>query len=242
MKLRMIALIVLSGAGALALSACGGEEGDTIRTRRGRRPPASLVTGQGKAFGLPDLVNLQLRCAGGRGDRGGARRPLPARPRRLSTRSGRTGRPQGHPHVPVRRLASYDSSRNGIQVIRGYRVTNVLSVSVRKVDSAGKVIDDAVGAGGNNAIVQSISFTIEDTEALTQAAREDAMKEARAKAGQLANHAGVNVGKPISIIEGGAAIPYEVSPIAARAADTATPIEPGQLQVVVSVTVLYAIE
>ncbi len=246
MRLRMMALMVASGIGALALSACTGEKGDTIVNTPGSTTTGITVTGEGEAFGPPDLVNLQMGVQAEGATVAAARETAASTAQAVIDsvkKNGVDAKDVQTARFDVTPL--YDSSRNGLQVIRAYRVTNVLSVNIRKVDSAGKIIDDAVTAGGNNAVVQGIYFTIDDSEKLREAAREDAMKEARAKAEQLAKHAGVKAGKPISIAEGGGSIPYNVGADAAfarAAADTPTPVEAGQLQVRVSVTVLYAIE
>ena len=128
--------------------------------------------------------------------------------------------------------------------MRGYRVTNVVSITLREVDKASAVIDDAVAAGGNSVVIRSISFSIENPTELREAARQDAVKEARAKAAQLASASGVKLDPPISIVEGG------FSPLPQRAiggdafafAEAATPIQAGELDIFVTVNVLFAIE
>jgi hypothetical protein len=68
------------------------------------------------------------------------------------------------------------------------------------------------------------------------------MADAQAKAGQLAELAGVSLGKPVAISESSAGGVPPVFFDAARAEPAAeTPIEPGQLQITVSVQVTYAI-
>ncbi len=136
--------------------------------------------------------------------------------------------------------------RNGNQpTITGYTVTNMLQVKVRKLDNFSKVIDAAVKAAGNDARVQSIWFDIEDTTKLLEQAREAAMKEAKAKAEQLAKLGGVALGKPMMIAELTSTNPPVIS--AERAAggissdDTATPIQPGTGTVVVQVSVTWSI-
>jgi hypothetical protein len=136
--------------------------------------------------------------------------------------------------------------RNKEQVLTGYRVTHMLQVKVRDVDKAGEVIDDAVEAGGDLLQVQSISFTIDDTTALRSEAREEAVTNAQAKAEELATLAGVSLGKPTYITES-ISTPYP-EPYYDRGlgyemeAVPATEISPGELEVVVTVHMTYAIE
>jgi len=129
--------------------------------------------------------------------------------------------------------------------LTGYRVTHMLQVKVRDIDRAGEVIDDGVEATGDLVQVGSISMTIDDTSAMAKQARELAMADAKAKAQELAQLADVDLGKPISISESS----YTPSPsgiydragYGAEAAPAATTISTGELEVVVSVQITYAI-
>ena len=136
--------------------------------------------------------------------------------------------------------------RNGEQILTGYRVSHMLQVKVRDIDKAGEVIDDAVEAGGDLLQVQSISFTIDDTTALRSEAREEAVADAQTKADELATLAGVTLGKPTYITES----VYTPSPLPPmpRAVGygmeeaAVTEISTGELEVVVSVHITYAID
>jgi len=136
--------------------------------------------------------------------------------------------------------------RNNEQVLTGYRVTHMLQVKVRDIDRAGDVIDDAVQAGGDLLQVQSISFTIDDTTALSSEARQKAMADAQAKAEELASLAGVTLGEPTYITESTSTPytqPYYDRSVAYSAeAAPATEISLGELEVVVSVNITYGID
>jgi uncharacterized protein YggE len=137
--------------------------------------------------------------------------------------------------------------RNNEQVLTGYRVTHMLQVKVRDIDKAGEVIDDAVEAGGDLLQVQSISFTIDDTTALRSEARGEAVADAQTKADELATLAGVSLGKPTYISES-ISTPYYPQPYYDRGlgyameAEPVTEISAGELEVVVTVYMTYAIE
>lgn len=90
---------------------------------------------------------------------------------------------------------------DGKQTLIGYLVTNKVTVKVRDIDDAGSVIDDAVVAGGDNARVDSVGFTVDKPETYYTQMREAAMTDAKERAEQLAELTGVKVGKPISITE-----------------------------------------
>ncbi|HEX5368256.1 MAG TPA: SIMPL domain-containing protein, partial [Dehalococcoidia bacterium] len=141
----------------------------------------------------------------------------------------------------------YDYQKAGTPTITGYTVSNVVTARIHNLDSAGKAIDDAVNAGGNDAVVQNIDFTIDDPTDLKSQAREAAVKQAKAQAQQLADAAGEKLGKLISISEGTSSpIPLNrlALPSASGTADSAaqTPVQPGELEITVNVNVLYAIQ
>ena len=141
----------------------------------------------------------------------------------------------------------YDYTEEG-RVLRGYRVNNTVKAKVRDLDTLSDVIDDAAEAGGDNIVVNSIQFMIDDTTPLRTQARSLAVKDAEAKAQTLAEASGVVLGKPITITEN---TYYESPPIAFAAAEAAfadgaakssTPIVAGELTVTVNITIVYEIK
>lgn len=131
---------------------------------------------------------------------------------------------------------------NNSQKLIGYRVTNTVTAKIRDLDTAGETIDAATAAGGSDVVVQGISFDIEANDDLIVAAREAAWNDARSKATQLAQLAGVNLGKAVSIQESttpsSPPIPYAAEDMAGGAS---TPIQPGEQQVSVVIQVQFAI-
>ena len=125
--------------------------------------------------------------------------------------------------------------------ITGYRVSNQVNVTIRKIDDVGKILDGVVAAGANN--VYGISFSIDDPTPYQQQARAAAVKDAQDKAGQLAKGAGITLGKVISISEGGGSpVPILRTAATFAAADAAVPIASGQMDISVSVDMRFAIQ
>ena len=141
----------------------------------------------------------------------------------------------------------YDYTEEG-RVLRGYRANNTVNATVRELESLSDIIDDAIGAGGDLVVVNSIQFMIEDPTPLQAQARALAVKDAETKAQTLAEASGVSLGKPITITEttrtAGPPIAYAES--AEFAADdgarSATPIQAGELTVTINITIVYEIE
>lgn len=129
-------------------------------------------------------------------------------------------------------------------VLKGYRATNLVVVKIRDVSKVGPVLDAITSSGATR--IQGISFSVSDPTAATTQGRDAAMKDARAKADQLAAGAGVSVGTPIYIEEVSSTPPpaVDIAPRAAPAAGAApsTPISVGTQEVQVMVRVVFSIK
>jgi uncharacterized protein YggE len=139
----------------------------------------------------------------------------------------------------------YDFRDQNQPVLRGYQVQNLVEVKTTNVGGLGSLIDDAVTSGATR--VFGVRFEASNMEALKGQARDEAMRNARAKAEQLATDAGVALGRPTLIEEAdtGGVTPVRANlaaaPGAAGPAPT-TPIQPGELQVSTTVHVVYSIQ
>ena len=89
----------------------------------------------------------------------------------------------------------------GKQVLAGYEAHESISVKVRNVDDAGKIMQDLGTLGVTD--LSGPNFAIDDEDALKAEARKLAIIEAQAKAEVLAKDLGVRLGKVMSFSEGG---------------------------------------
>lgn len=89
--------------------------------------------------------------------------------------------------------------------ISGYTLTQTLTVKVRNLEPLGAILSGIVEKGANS--VSGISFTVDDTTDVKQAAREEAIAKAQKKAKDIAKAGGFRVGKLISIYEDAAVTP-----------------------------------
>jgi len=94
--------------------------------------------------------------------------------------------------------AQYDWNK-GAQTFRGYEVSQSLEIKVREMEKVSQILD-VVGTLGLNQI-GSLTFKIDDEEALKQEARIKAIEAAKTKAEDLAKVAGVKLGRIISFSE-----------------------------------------
>lgn len=124
-----------------------------------------------------------------------------------------------------------------------YSVDNTVNVTVRDLEKLGDLLDAAIDAGANN--IYSIQFDVEDKAAATKEARAQAVEDAKVEAQELADAAGISLVQIEDISY------YESSPTpyfegkgggGGGAAESAVPIQPGQLAISVTVNVTYSIK
>lgn len=132
------------------------------------------------------------------------------------------------------------------EVVTGYRVSNMVAVKIKKIETAGAVIDAVGAAGGDYTRINGINFSVSDPLPYVKEAREKAFADAKAKAEQMANLAGISLGKPVYISES-SYVPqprydqaYKMVAGAAPAAETS--ISPGETEITVNVQIAYAIK
>jgi uncharacterized protein YggE len=121
-------------------------------------------------------------------------------------------------------------------VVTGYRAGNTINVKIRRLDGASRALTTIVNTGGNATRINAVNFSIEDDSKLVSDARARAFEDAKGRAKQYADLAGLSLGKVISISEApGSTLPQPVRvPEGAMAA--AVPLQPGQQTVSFSVT------
>ena len=122
-----------------------------------------------------------------------------------------------------------------------YHVTNQVDVTVRDVSQIGEVLDKAVAAGANN--IYGVNFSVEDTAALEADARTEAVADAKARAAELAQLNGVQLGEMQSVSEviGSSASPMDYS-AKGMGGGGGTPVQPGELQMNMSIQITYAVK
>ncbi len=242
---KHIAFLSIAGLLVLGLlsAAC---EGDNVTVANQQAESLGItVSGEGKVSGAPDVAVLTL------GVSALAPSVKDARDQAATAMKGVVDSIKGN-GVDDKDIQSSQFSiqpeydyQNNTQELRGYRVTNIVTAKVRNIDNTSKVIDDAVAAGGDLTQIQGISFTIDDPAKLRDEARQEAVADAKAKAERLAELSGVDLGKVMSISETFTAPPITLARDTLMAPATGpgpTTIETGEMDIVVTVQVIYAIE
>lgn len=126
--------------------------------------------------------------------------------------------------------------------VLGYDVNNMVTVTVRKIDDLGELLDVAVSSGSNT--INGISFSVSKPEAMLDEARKSAVADARRKAEIYAAAGGFKLGNIVSLSEGvnmPQPAPYMTK--AARAEGAAdVPIAQGEQTLTVDVSITWDIK
>ncbi len=234
---------------ALLLSSCSSEGGaaPTVQSNLTQTNRSIIVVGQGKASGSPDVahINIGVETTGA-----SAQEAVNANRQQMTTlldrikaigisdKDIRTSNFSIYTERTELGTPKSEASASGEGII--YRVSNMVTLTVRDTATLGDVLDQAVSAGANN--VYGVSFEVSDTSKLEADAREKAIADAKARAESLAKLSGVSLGEVLQVSE----VVNGTGPLYAKM-DAAglgggTPIEPGELQVSMSVQVTYAIK
>ncbi|MFC1526131.1 SIMPL domain-containing protein [Candidatus Latescibacterota bacterium] len=211
-----------------------------------RRPQIS-VTGEGSVSVRPDVAqaNLGLRVTGATvGEAMGESRQHMARVLDALRQSGVAEKDVITSQFSIHRERQVPAPRRDggaeMEEEPQYVVTNMVRVTIRDLDRADLVLDRAIDAGANE--VHGIRFALEDEEEAAAGARELAVAQARAKAAQLAQLHGAQLGPPIRIAEmSGGGGPRPMMSRAMASAESAT-VTVGELTFSARVEVVYEIE
>lgn len=143
-------------------------------------------------------------------------------------------------------------SEDSVNEVVGYDARQSVTVKVRGVDESaelvGKILDGATNNGANQ--INGVYFTFDDSTDLQQEARLKAISAAKQKAQELAEEAGIRLGKIVSISELGS---YYPQPFASEdamfsrgqgggGASVAPDIEPGSTEITQTITVIFEVK
>jgi len=131
------------------------------------------------------------------------------------------------------------------QKIVGYNINITLRIKVKDFDKINQVIDTATSLGANQ--IGNLSFTIDDEklEELKMEARKEAIEKAKKKAKEIANAAGLRLGRIVNISENIPSNTYP-SPLLREAGiggtieeEQKTEIQPGESEITASIVLSY---
>jgi hypothetical protein len=248
MDRKKIGLFLGVGAAAtLSVLAVGcGDRTTRVETGTGQMQTGISVTGNGKVTGKPDVAKLTLGVSAEADTVEKARTQAAASLDAMIKSLKDNGIAEKDIQTQQFNIEPQYDYNEGKQRLRGFRVTNIVTATLRDINKTSQAVDDAVRAGGNDTQIQGLSFTIDNPEDLKKQAREKAVADARAKAETLAKSAGVSVGDAITISETSYSPPvfdqFAGKGVAAPETAPSTPIQPGELDVTVDVSITWQIK
>ncbi|MDX2152040.1 MAG: SIMPL domain-containing protein [Bryobacteraceae bacterium] len=126
--------------------------------------------------------------------------------------------------------------------ITGYTAQNTVRVTIDDMTAISRAIDVGTKYGAN--AIGGIQFLLKDEEGPRAKALAMAAQRARAEAQAMAGALGLKLGTVLSVEEGGGGgpVPMFRQAMAAQAAEVSTPVEPGTIEVRVSVVLTVALE
>jgi len=206
-------------------------------------PPMIAVTGEATVNAAPDLAQIDggvttdaktAREASDANNTAMGRVLLALQGAGIAEKDYQTSRLSLQPQY-----ANSTSGRNGPNVVTGYRASNRVTVKLRDVGKVANIIDALVAAGAND--IGNINFMVSNASKLLDDARPRAIADARRKAEIYAKAAGVTLGDPLSISEGGFVAPMPM--VRKMSADFASaPVAPGEETLHINVSVSWAIK
>ena len=203
-------------------------------------PATVTVTGSGTAQGAPDTLSYQI----------GVNSTAATATAALEENNSRVGALESS--LIANGIARKDMQTTGLNistntnnygVVTGFTVSDVLSVTTHHLASAGRTLDAAVRVAGNGAQLYGVTFSLSHQSRVLAAARTDAMKNARAAAGEYASAGGTSVGRILKISEQDTStpLPYALTGTGYSVAKASVPLQKGTASVNALVTVVYAL-
>lgn len=247
--------IVLVGLSAAVVAGCGGGNGGDVEGTADRTSfaasyqpapadptvaaPGITVVGTGSAKAVPDVTEWSFGVRSEADSASAAMSENAAATRRVidALRAAGVDRDDLRTEqVSLYPRMSEDGHTEGGQGVLGYTASNTVHVTVKGVERAGAVVDAAVEAGANEVYGPSLRVSESDEEYAE--AVDAAFDDARAKAEAIAAKAGLTLGAPVAVVEGGGGGPIAYGESAA-ALDAAVPIEAGSQQIQAFLTVTF---
>jgi uncharacterized protein YggE len=236
------ALIVATGALALAGVAAGRGPAAAAAPSCTGPAPRLTVTGSGTARGAPDTLTVTASvAASGPSAQSALGQDNAATAAVLAAfRSG--GVAAADLQTTGLTLGPQYAYPDGRSVLTGYAATDTVVATLRRLTGAGAVIDAASSAGGDATSIQSIAFGAADPTSLEDRARADAVHQAVSHARAMAAAAGERLGPVCSIVDDVAApasAPFDVAP--ATAGPAGVPLAAGSQSAQARVSLVYAL-
>lgn len=235
MKIRYV-LVVVTLLAALALTGCS-----TKVVTTGGAPALYTVTagGTGKVAAPPDMAEMFFGASVTAEDAKSALDQASVIAEDIAAAVKDTG--VSADDIQTANVSVWPEQSGGERVtVTGYRASVQVRVKLRDIAKVGEVITAASEAGANE--IGGPSFTLSDDAEVRSDAIEAAIADARKRGQVMAKAADKRLGEIISMSESNVSVPPIYYDMGARATAESVPIEPGQLDISTSVTVVFELK
>jgi uncharacterized protein YggE len=240
-----VSALLVGGAGlGLAVSQSGASTIHPV-TCSGTTPKLT-VQGTGQANGTPDVLTLvlQVNATGGSATAALSDDNAKVGAAVLALLAG--GVAKQDIQTTGLTLQTQYAYPKGVPTITGYQVANTVTAAMHDVAKAGTAIDDVVGATGNAAQINSLTFSFDNPAQVEDQARASAVRQAVSHAHAMAEAAGRKLGPVCSLTDNTQPQLFEPefgagTPEASSANLGAVPIESGTQAETDQVTLVYAL-
>jgi uncharacterized protein YggE len=235
--------VAAAGLAVATVSAC---DSHNPTPAPGANPRQVTVLGSGQVQGVPDTLTAGVGIESTAADVTAAMNQTNDRQQAVINAlvgAGLDRKDISTTEVTLQPEYSSPAPPNGTATITGYRATNAIQVKIHPTDAASRLLALIVSTGGDATRISSVSYSIADDSQLVKDARARAFNDAKDRADQYAQLAGLRLGKVLSISEATGNTPTAGSPPAPpRAMATEVPLEPGQQTVSFSVTAVWELD
>lgn len=207
--------------------------------------PRLTVQGTGQADGTPDLLTAVFGFSSTAASATAALSQNNGEVNRALLALSSNGVAQSDVQTTGLTLAPQYIYPHGVQTPNGFAATNTVTATLRDMKTAGDAIDAVVGATGDAATINSLSFSFANPAQVEDQARTKAVHQAVAHAAAMAAAAGRRLGPVCSLTDDTQPSLYEPYGSAGYAASSnqaaSVPVEPGSQTESDQVTMVYAL-
>lgn len=241
----VVAALVVSGGLLATLGDSGLGPSGPVSAQAPSTDRVVAVNGEGRVMVMPDTAEVTLGVTITNADLGAAQSEANSKMDAVIAALKDNGVAENQIKTSSYSIQVNRDWEKADQPITGYTIYHLVHAKVKPMDDVGDVIQAAVDAGANT--VNDVMFSVENVDGAVRQAREQAMEDARQKAQHLAELGGVTLGPPVVIAEGTTPSPMPKiydgrETVASDMAGGAAPIQPGETEVYVSVSVSYGIQ
>ena len=190
------AAVALAGAGlGVGLSNAGASpEAAPAPPGCGSSAPRLTVQGSGQASGTPDELTSAFSFSTSAGSSASALSQNNAKVSQALAALEANGVAARDVQTTGLTLQPQYAFPHGVPTLTGYEVTNTVTATLRRAATAGMAIDAVVTASGDAAQIDWLTFSFGDPTTVEDAARADAVRQAKSHAAALAAAAGRSLG------------------------------------------------